>query len=609
MNRITLTPQSKIRDTVNEIYSDVMRRMTNSPEGNCPLELTAAFLRLCLAQSCGKCVPCRIGLNSLYTIHERILDGEGSLADLDLLERTARTVADSSDCAIGFESAKIVEKSISSYRDDYISHITKGRCTDTFVPVPCVGGCPAHVEIPGYIALVGAGRYEDAIRLIRKDNPFPAVCALICEHPCEHHCRRGIVDDAVNIRGLKRYAVDNAGEVPLPAKAPATGKTVAVVGGGPSGLTAAYFLSMMGHKVTIFERRPKLGGMLRYGIPRYRLPENYLDRDINAILSTGVEVRLGVNVGTDITLDELRSNFDSVYVTIGAHSDNRLRIDGENSRGVIPAVRLLGESGGGNPPDLRGKRVVVIGGGNVAMDATRTAMRLGASSVKCVYRRRVADMTALPEEVEGAAAEGCEIIQLMAPLRIEADQDGNVAAVILKPQLSGPYEWGRPKPVDSDLPEVRLECDIIVVAIGQVIESASFENAGMKANRGRFQTKPDTSTTSLGGVFSGGDCVSGPATVIKAIEAGKVAAANIDSYLGFSHQIGIDIDIPAPSTWHTPAHGRAILDEREAGERRDDFKLMEKEMSPRAAALECSRCLRCDHYGCGSFKGGAIRKW
>lgn len=611
MNRITLTPVSEVQKTVNGIYEDVARRMTAAPQGNCPVELTAAFLRLCAAQSCGKCVPCRIGLDCMCRLTEKILDGDASRADLELLERTAKAVLDSSDCAIGFEAAELVLRGMKAFGDDYISHIEKGRCTEAFNSIPCAAGCPAHVDIPGYVALTGAGRYADAVRLIRRDNPFPSVCALVCEHPCELHCRRAIVDDAVNIRGIKRFAVDNAGVVPAPACAEATGKTVAVVGGGPAGLTAAYYLSLMGHKVTVFERRPKPGGMLRYGIPCYRLPDGYLDRDIDAILSTGVEIRCGVDVGGTLKLSGLKEKYDCVYLSIGAHTDNKLRIDGEKSRGVISAVKLLGDIGEGRAPDFTGKRVVVVGGGNVAMDATRTAVRLGAASVKCVYRRRIVDMTALPDEIEGAVNEGCEMIQLMAPVRIEADADGSVKALIVKPQLSGPYDRGRPKPVDADAPEEAVEADIIIVAIGQRIETAPFEAEGIPVSRGAFVAGADEKVKCdlSDGIFAGGECVSGPATVIRAVEAGKVAAANIDAYLGYHHEISADIEIPDASCYFTPPHGRAAMKEREAGERKRDFELMEKEMTADAAASECARCLRCDHYGCGSFKGGRVTKW
>ena len=279
--------------------------------------------------------------------------------------------------------------------------------------------CPAGVDIPGYIALVRAGRYNDAVRLIRKDNPFPTVCGYVCEHPCEARCRRSMVDDAVNICGIKRFACDHATDTTPPPCAPSTGKRIAVIGGGPGGLSAAYFLSLMGHKVVVYDQRPQLGGMLRYGIPDYRLPQEKLDADIEFILSTGIEVHTDTSIGRDIEFSDIENQYDAVYISIGAHNDKKIGIDGENSIGVHAAVQLLRDIGEGRAPDFHGKRVCVIGGGNVSMDATRTALRLGAASVTCVYRRRISDMTALNEEIEDAQAEGCQILQLQAPDHIE----------------------------------------------------------------------------------------------------------------------------------------------------------------------------------------------
>ena len=304
LSRLSITPWENAQRTVDDLYADMERRISAAPCGNCPVELTSAFLKLCLAQSCGKCVPCRIGLDRLSALLNQLLDGQGSPEDLDTILRSAQAIVDSADCAIGFEAAQMVLDGYVAFHDDYLAHVDQGSCTANFKSVPCVELCPAHVDVPGYISLVGEERYADAIRLIRKDNPFPSVCGLVCEHPCETHCRRSIVDAPLNIRGVKRFAVDHAGEVPAPSCAPSSGKTIAIVGGGPSGLTAAYFLSLMGHKATVFEAKAKLGGMLRYGIPSYRLPASYLDRDINCILSTGVEVRTNCAVGRDITLKE-----------------------------------------------------------------------------------------------------------------------------------------------------------------------------------------------------------------------------------------------------------------------------------------------------------------
>ena len=608
MSRLEVTATAKAERTVRGLYDSLSRRISSSPVGNCPVELTAAFLKLCLAQSCGKCVPCRVGLDRLSALVDGLLDDEGDVKTLDIIEKTARAIADSSDCAIGFEAAKLVLDGMAAFRDDYISHIEKGRCTSNFASIPCTVECPAHVDIPAYIALAGEGRFADAIRVIRKDNPFPSVCGLICEHPCENHCRRGLVDSAVNIRGLKRYAIDNAGNVPVPACAPATGKTVAVIGGGPAGLTAAYYLSIMGHKVTVFEQRTRLGGMLRYGIPCYRLPDSYLDADIDAILSLGIDVKMGVKIGKDVTLDELRRDYDSVYITIGAHSDKKLRIEGEDAEGVISAVELLGGIGDREIPDFTGKNVVIVGGGNVAMDVTRTSMRLGAKSVKCVYRRRIEDMTALPEEIEGAIAEGCEIVELKAPSYVEVE-NGKVKALVVKPQVIGAYDRGRPKPYDADLPEESIPCDIIIVAIGQAIESKHFAESGAPLKWDQIDANKAGAVPGLDGVFSGGDCVSGPSTVIKAIEAGKVAAANIDEYLGGHTEIELDVEVPVATYKFKPACGRVNNSEREADERKHDFELMEKPMTKEEAMQECSRCLRCDHYGCATLKGGRVNKW
>lgn len=609
MSRLNLTKISNAQKTMDGLYMDFDHRIAASPIGNCPVDLTAAFLKVCAAQSCGKCVPCRIGLDSLSGILNTILDGEATLETIDEAERLATVIVDSADCAIGFEAAKLVLNGIKAFREDYVSHIEKDKCTANFAAVPCSAKCPAHIDIPGYIALIGDGRYADAVRLIRKDNPLPAVCGLICEHPCEKNCRRNIIDDAINIRGLKRFATDMAGDVPAPEKAPETGKTVAVVGGGPSGLTAAYFLSLMGHKVTIFESKPKLGGMLRYGIPMYRLPDENLDKEIDVILSLGIDVKLNTYIGKDITIDELKKNFDCTYIAIGAHSDKKLGIDGEDAAGVISAVELLRNCGEHALPDFKGKDVVIVGGGNVAMDATRTSMRLGAKSVKCVYRRRVDDMTALPEEIEGAMAEGCEIIPLMAPERVEKNADGSLKAIVFKPQITGKYRDGRPSPQKADLPEVSMECDVVVVAIGQAIESKVFAEMGIPLNRESLKADDFCAVPDNEGVFAGGDCVSGPKTVIMAIEAGKVAAANIDEYLGCHTDISANVSVPEATHHFMSACGRINLGERAAGERKNDFDIMENEMTLQEAKQECSRCLRCDHYGMGSFKNGRAYKW
>ena len=611
MSRLDIKNPSRAQTVVDNLYRDVERRIAASPPGLCPVDMSLSFLQLCHAQSCGKCVPCRIGLGQLSKLIATVLDGTADMSTLAIIEKTARTVVNTADCAIGRDAARLVLDGLEGFRDDYEEHILHHRCLAGLqLPVPCVALCPAGVDVPGYMALVGEGRCADAVRLIRKDNPFPVSCAYICEHPCEARCRRNMIDDAINIRGLKRFAVDNAGDVPQPACAPSTGKKVAVIGGGPSGLSCAYYLALMGHKVTVYEERSKLGGMLRYGIPNYRFPRHLLDAEIESILSLGIEAHTGITVGVDIWVQELQKEYDCLYIAIGAHQDKKVGIPGEDSRNVMSAVEMLRSIGDDVMPDFTGKRVVVIGGGNVAMDVTRSSIRLGAEKVTCVYRRRIEDMTALPDEVTGAMAEGAEIETLMAPTRIEADENGCAAALWVQPQIIGEADKsGRPRPNKADLPERRIPADIIVVAIGQGIEIQGFEQAGVPIKRGVFVAGLSGQVGDMDNLFAGGDCVTGPATAIRAIAAGKVAAANIDVHLGFRHEIEVEVDIPSPRLNNRGPHGRINTTEREACERRCDFEDIECGLTEEGARTEASRCLRCDHFGYGIFRGGRNVKW
>ena len=605
MSRLEVKTPDRAQAVVEQMYRNMERRIAASPPGLCPVDMALNSLDLCRAQTCGKCVPCRIGLTQLSDMLSEIL------RMLRHLEETAQVIVDTADCAIGIDAANLILTSVRGFREDFEEHILHHRCLGTLRnPVPCVAMCPAGVDIPGYIALVKAGRFADAVRLIRKDNPFPTACAYICEHPCESRCRRNMVDDAINIRGLKRAAVDRAGEVPQPAPAPSTGKRVAVVGGGPSGLSAAYYLSLMGHKVTVYEKRRQLGGMMRYGIPSYRFPREKLDGEIRSILSLGIEVHTEVDIGGDLTLEQLRGQYDALYLSIGAHTDKKVGIEGEDAIGVMSAVDMLRHIGDNEMPDFTGMNVAVIGGGNVAMDVTRSAVRLGAQRVTCVYRRRQEDMTAQVEEVEGAIAEGAEILTLHAPLRVEVE-DGRATALWAQPQLIGEVDKaGRPRPNTASVEPVRIPADIIIVAIGQGIESKGFEQAGIKIQRGgTLLAYSSTQLPELDGVFAGGDCVSGPATVVRAIAAGKAAADNIDDYLGFHHEIEADVEIPTPRCEDIRPRGRVDCREREASERKCDFDCMECSMTDEEVAQEAGRCLRCDHFGYGIFKGGRVEKW
>ena len=611
MSRLSIETPGRAQNVLDGLHRDMERRIGASAYGLCPVDMSLNYLRLCHAQTCGKCVPCRIGLGQLEVLIEQVLDRTATMETINIIERTAKVIADSAGCAIGYEAAHMVLKGIRGFREDYEEHVQHGRCISVLsYPVPCVSACPAHVDVPGYVALVNEGRYEEAVKLIRKDNPFPSACAYVCEHPCEAHCRRAMVDDAINICGLKRFAVDHAKAEPAKILYEKTGKTVGIIGGGPGGLTAAYYLAQMGHQVTVYEQRPKLGGMLRYGIPDYRLPQEVLERDIEHILTTGINVITDVSIGRDVTMEDIQKSYDAVYISIGAHNDKKIGIEGEDAENVVSAVSLLRRIDEGNAPDFTSKRICVIGGGNVSMDATRTAKRLGAESVTCVYRRRVDDMTALAEEIEEAMAEGCQILPLQAPARIEKDAEGKVAALWTVPQIIGPYgKDGRPKPIPADVPEFRIACDYVIVAIGQAIDARPFEAIGIKTFKGMIQAEDTSSVADVDNVFAGGDAVSGPATVIRAVAAGKVAAANIDAYLGFEHKIKTDVVVPPAHLTNAPPCGRVNLKSHCTPDCKGNFDLVVEGMSRKEADQESERCLRCDYFGFGSFRGGRTGEW
>lgn len=610
MSRLSVAPVARDDAKQNTFMQEYARRIEATPPGMCPVALQLSLLQASGCQTCGKCTPCREGIPQLEGMLEAVLALEGTPAMLDSMRKKALTIRDTADCAIGWHAAEVFLQGMDTFAKEYESHVNDYRCQPgVSQTVPCETMCPAHVDVPAYIAMVGEGDYAGAINMIRKDNPFPTACAFVCEHPCETRCRRTLIDAPINIRGIKKFAVDNlaADQVATPAAAEATGKKIAIIGGGPSGLTCAYFSALMGHEVHVFEGRKQLGGMMRYGIPAYRFPRERLDEDIRAILSTGnITVHYESQVNTE-EMTKIAADYDAVYVAIGAQGGKGLKMDGTDAEGVMSAVELLTQIGDGDYPDFTGKKVVVIGGGNVAMDCARTSVRAGAESVTVAYRRRIDDMTALRAEIDSAMQEGVEMLTLQAPDHIEVE-NGHCTALYTQPQMIGPVRGGRPAPQKADKPLERIEADIVLIAVGQDIVSAPFEEFGMQADRTYFEA--DEYLQSIGtaeNVFVGGDCQIGPKTVILAIGAGKVAARNIDDFLGFNHELDCGVVAPAPKPNNRTACGRVQIVERPARERKNDFGAVEVEMSLEEAQQECGRCLRCDHYGCGVMDGGRIQ--
>ena len=612
MGRLTVEPAAKADGQMGEFVEAFARRVEAMPPGQCPVGMMLGQLQASMAQTCGKCTPCAQGMPKIAALLRDVAEFRATEATVGEIRAKVTLLRDTADCAVGWQAGQMVLEGLDAFADEFASHVEAGTCAPgTRQTVPCVTLCPAHVNVPAYIALAEEGRFAEAVKMIRKDNPFPTACALVCEHPCEERCRRTMVDAPVNIRGIKKYIVDTvaADTVETPAPLPSTGKRVAVVGAGPSGLTCAYFLALMGHEVVVHEARKKLGGMMRYGIPAYRFPRERLDEDIRAILGAG-----SIEVKTECAVDaaemaKLAGWYDVVYVAIGAQGGKTLALEGADAEGVMSAVDLLGVIGDGEHPDFTGKKVVVIGGGNVAMDCARTSVRLGAESVTVAYRRRLEDMTALPAEVESAIAEGVEMMCLQAPERIEVDAEGRAAALVCQPQRIGAVKRGRPAPVAADKPELRLEADIVLIAVGQAIESAPFEEYGMEADRTYFVADQYLRAMGQEGVFVGGDCQWGPKTVIMAIAAGKTAAANIDHELGFHRELDCGAAVPPARPNDRTAYGRVQVAERPACERKHDFEGVEVPMTDEEAAQECRRCLRCDVYGIGALTGRGLEVW
>ena len=568
-------------------------------EDTCMVDMTRFFLTFTQAESCGKCIPCRWGTKQMLDILEDITNGKGKPWDIELLEELAQSVKDNSLCGLGQTAPNPVLTSIRYFRDEYEEHIKRLHCSAAvckgLAKAPCSHTCPAGVDVPRYIRFISNGQFDEALAVIREKIPFPSICGHVCPHPCEAKCRRGQIDEAIAIRVLKRFAAESGNGLwkERAKMAPATDKRVAIVGSGPAGLTAAYYLAKQGHAATVFDALPEPGGMMRYGIPQYRLPREVLAEEIEEIRNTGVDIRTNTRISS---MDELfEDGYNAIFLAIGAHQGTKLGIEGEDSPGVMEGVSLLREINMGNEVRL-GNRVAVIGGGNAAIDVSRNALRLGAREVTIIYRRTMDEMPASREEVEEALHEGVRIEFLTTPTRMES-KDGIVELTCIRMELGALDASGRRRPVLIEGSEFTLDFDTVITAIGQMPEAP--EQFGLPLGKGNtFQVDPDTLATTREGVFTGGDAVTGPATVIEAIAAGRKAAISIDKYLGGSGEID--------ETLVTPEEGEA-LPEIEEGEkprilvptlplsdRLNNFAEVELCLRKEIAIEEARRCLRCD---------------
>jgi len=476
-----------------------------------------------------------------------------------------------------------------------ISRMKEVSCGHSLIP-PCQVACPLHMEISEYVDLVAQGKVLEALQVIRDGNPFPSICAYVCTHPCEDACRRGQVDKPIAIRALKRFAVEFGGDrmIQLEAETKQSEK-VAVVGSGPAGLACAYYLRKLGYRVTIFEAYSELGGMLRVGIPQYRLPREVVDTEVQRLINMGVEIKVNTRV---ISLDLLFDmDYQAVFITIGAHQSLRMGIEGEESPGVIDGATFLREVNLGLKPSL-GERVAVVGGGNVAMDAARAAVRLAANKVSILYRRSRAEMPASPDEIEQALEEGVEAMFLVAPTKMKRE-NGCLSVTCERMELGEPDAGGRRRPVPIEGSEFDMEFDTLVTAIGQAPQVS--ENFRLRIGRGStIQVDPVTLTTNRPGVFAGGDAVTGPATVTQALASGRQAAFRIDDYLRHRYPLvnkeseGILSDELLPKTVEMIRKIERFEPPHLSPEARmKEFKAVELIYNWESAVNEARRCLRC----------------
>ena len=585
-------------------------------ETTCMVDLARYFMEFLVEESCGQCVPCREGLKQMLHVLTNICEGNGREEDLQLLEELCATLRDFSLCGLGKTAPNPVMSTLRYFRDEYEAHVRDRQCPALvcrgIVPAPCQTACPAGIDVPSYVALVGHGRYSEAIELIREDNPFPWVCGLVCLHPCENACRRGEVDTPISIRDLKGFAAEAAAKTAGYEKkpvAPPKEEKVAIIGAGPAGLTAAYYLAREGYLVTIFEAAPVPGGLLRVGIPEYRLPKHIVEAEVESIKALGVEIKTNTTIGKDITIDDLRKQgFAAFFLGIGAHKGFRLNIEGESDfDGVIDCIGFLKKVNLAEQVNL-GQRVVVVGGGHSAMDAARTCIRIGVPEVNLVYRRSKEEMPAGEEEIQIIQEEGVKIHFLTVPKRVKGS-DGKVTHLeCIKAELGKQDESGRRRPVPVKGTEFDLEADIIILAIGQSVDLGPIIEAqeiGVTP-RSTFRVGPKTLRTDMPDVFAGGDCVTGPASVIEAIAAGKKAAKSIHRFLRGESSLEEKMYHPVKrmkveemevAEEEKDALKRPNMPMLPVEKRKSTFEKAELGLAEEMAQNEAKRCLRCDLHG------------
>jgi formate dehydrogenase beta subunit len=591
------------------------------PEVNM-VDLIRAYLEAVQDESCGKCTPCRVGTRIMATIMNRIVDGQGKVADLKQLKYLGETIRKSSKCNLGQTGPKPVLDAIDHFEDQFSGAIQLRKKIPrqeykVKVTAPCESACPSHLPITRYIELIKEGRFDESLAAIRAATCLPGILGRVCVRPCEDNCRRGNVDECISIKWLKRFVADyeleKRKEPPI-KKEKTCSEKVAVIGAGPAGLSCAYYLALKGYPVTIFERLGEPGGMAAMGIPDYRLPRNIVGYETETVKRLGVEIRYNTQVGKDITLSQMfEQGYKAIFIGVGAQTNTPMGVEGEDKgyKGFIPGVYYLLEINMGRDPYPEGKRVVVVGGGNVAIDCVRSSFRIGKPDVNLVYRRTKKEMPADRVEIHDAEEEGVKFHYLCNPVRIIEKEGKVVGMECIRMELGEPDESGRRRPVPIKGSEFFIEADIAIPAIGQAIDLSFLEEKdGVKTTkRSTIAIQEGTFMTSRPGIFSAGDCVTGPDVLVRAAGHGKRAADKIDLFLRGSEvkeseEERLEALVEKIKVYSkdekigiSGGQKRAVLNMLPPDSRKWIFDEVEEGFSIPEAQKEAERCLRCVRIG------------
>ncbi len=585
------------------------------------VDMCARYAEAVQSESCGKCFPCRVGTRVVSDSLKRIASGEGHRDDIGRIGDLALRIREGSKCSIGQTGMNPILHALKHFSQAFADSVAQNKKAREgryrfAVTAPCVSVCPSSLDIPRYVEEIGEQRFAESLATIRESICMAGTLGRVCIRPCESNCRRANIDEAITIKNLKRFVADyeiDKDRRPEGAGAKHTGRRVAIIGAGPAGLSCAYNLALKGHLPTIFEKLPEPGGMAAVGIPDFRLPRRILGREVELVKEAGVEIRYGVEVGKEITIADLRKDFSAVFIGVGAHDSMPMGVEGEESgyRGFIPGVKYLLDISQGKDPYPEGKKVVVVGGGNVAIDCVRSSFRIGKEDVNLVYRRTIVEMPADPVEIHDAEEEQVKFHYLCNPTRIIAQEGKVVGVECIRMELGEPDKSGRRRPVPVVGSEFIIETDILIPAIGQKVNlSFLSEKDGIKLTKwNTIDADEETFTTSQEGVFASGDCVTGPDVLVKATGTGKRAAEKIDLYL-----TGGKVEVTVEEKFRTFFSTVKVYNKKEklgiiGGTKKAHLPMLDPEARKRTfdeveagyriseASGEAERCLRCYRIG------------